>query len=80
MIAKKHLKCIEQYLVTYINMFVCMSYLKLPSRGDHHLKQSTSQKLWAPVCSTCGVDPFLITTPGSDPLRCWNNPNAPKKI
>ena len=43
MIAKKHLKCIEQYLVTYINMFVCMSYLKLPSRGDHHLITSSNQ-------------------------------------
>ena len=44
MIAKKHLKCIGQYLVAYhIDMFVCMSYLKLPSRGDHHLITSSNQ-------------------------------------
>ena len=44
MVAKIHLKCIGQYLVAYhTNMFVCMSYLELPSRGDHHLITSSNQ-------------------------------------
>ena len=27
----------------HINMYVCMSYLELPSRGDHHLITSSNQ-------------------------------------
>ena len=44
MVTKKHLRCIGQYRVAYhINMYVCMSYLELPSRGDHHLITSSNQ-------------------------------------
>ena len=30
-------------VANHIHMFVCMSYLKLPSRGDHHLITSSNQ-------------------------------------
>ena len=44
MVTKKHLRCIGQHRVAYhINMYVCMSYLELPSRGDHHLITSSNQ-------------------------------------
>ena len=44
MVAKKHLKCIGQYLVAYhINMSVCMSYLEWSAHGDHHLITSSNQ-------------------------------------
>ena len=82
MVTKKHLRYIGQYRVAYhINMYVCMSYLELPSRGDHHLITSSNQLAKIDghlIVPPVELIPFLVTIPVGDSLHCWNSPNAQK--
>ena len=69
MVAKKHLKCIGQYLVAYhINMSVCMSYLEWSAHRDcHHLITSSNQLV--------NSDGHLIFPP-VDKIPPWLQPQS----